>query len=105
MATKEERIGTLVVYDLTGIGQSRRNKFCRKFLGWKDKSQHSKYIYKRKGFIDDIPHVKVKRGIFIFRKDDVKKVLSFLKEYEVTVFTRDVILEKPDVKVLGGDDK
>jgi len=102
MDTKQQRIGTLVTYNLTGINRSDRNKFCRKFLGWRDKSQHSKYVYNRRGFIDDIPHVKVERAIFIFRKEDAEKVLSFLEEYKIKVFTRDVILEKSDVIILGG---
>ena len=105
MNTKQQRIGTLAVYNLTGINQSDRNKFCRKFLGWRDKSQHSKYVYNRRGFIDDLPHVRVERAIFIFRKEDVKTVLSFFKEYKIKVFTRDVILEKSDVDILEGDDR
>ena len=104
MNTTQQSIGTLVTYNLTGINQSDRNKFCRKFLGWRDKSQHSKYVYNRGGFIDDFPHVKVERAIFIFRKEDTEKVLSFLEEYKIKVFTREVILEKSDVKILGGGD-
>ena len=100
MDTKQQKIGTLVTYNLTGIDQSNRNRFCRKFLGWKDKSRYSKYIYNRKGFIDDVPHVKVERAIFIFRKDDSEKVLSFFKEHNVKIFSREVILEKSDVEML-----
>ena len=100
MNTKQQKIGTLVVYNLTGISQSNRNRFCRKFLGWRDKSQYSKYTYNRKGFIDDVPHVKMERAIFIFRKEDSEKVLSFFKEHNVKIFTRDVILEKSDVEML-----
>jgi hypothetical protein len=61
-------------------------------------------VYNRGGFIDDFPHVKVERAIFIFRKEDTEKVLSFLEEYKIKVFTREVILEKSDVKILGGGD-
>ena len=100
MDTKQQKIGTLVAYNLTGISQSNRNRFCRKFLGWRDKSQYSKYTYNRKGFIDDIPHVKVERAIFIIRKEDSEKVLSFFKEHDVKIFAREVILEKSDVGVL-----
>jgi len=100
MDTQQQKIGTRVVYNLTGLSQSDRNRFCRKFLGWSDKSQYSKYTYKRKGFIDEIPHVDVERAIFIFRKEDAEKVLSFFQEHNIKIFTRDVILEKSDVELL-----
>jgi len=75
-------------------------------LGWKDKSQYSRYTYEREGFIDNLPYVKVDRSIFIFRKEDREKVLSFLREHKVKkIFTRDVILEKTDIDVLGGGNK
>ena len=45
MDTQQQKIGTQVVYNLTGLSQSDRNRFCRKFLGWSDKSQYSKYTY------------------------------------------------------------
>ena len=105
MATKKERIGTLIAYKLTDLSQSERNRFCRKFLGWKGKSQYSKYTYTREGFIDDIPHVRVDRAIFIFRKEDAEGVLSFFREHDVKIFARDVILEKSDADALENKGK
>ena len=105
MATKKENIGTLMAYKLTDLSQSERNRFCRKFLGWKDKSQYSRYAYERNGFIDDIPHVKVDRAVFIFRKEDSEKVLSFFGEHNAATFVRDVILKKSDIVALNGGGK
>lgn len=93
-------LGTLISYGLVGLNQPDRNRFCRRFYGWTDKSQHSKYTYSRKGFITDIPHISPSRSLLIVRQEDARKVIRFLKEHKVKPFVRNVVLKKSDMKIL-----
>lgn len=90
--------------------QAKLNKFCRKFYGYTDKSCHGKYTYKRKGLLDDIPHINPIRSLLIVKDEDCDKVVLFLEKYNADVFVRTVILEETDIeklkiKALGGDQK
>lgn len=67
-----------------------RNKFFRHLYGWKQiiiKQRH-KYIYKREGLLDGIPHFKVDQSSFIVESDDFDKIVDFFKEWRDKVIWR-----------------
>jgi len=68
--------------------------------GWKDKSQHSKYTYDRKGILSSIPHILINRCVLIVGKEDADKIISFLNENNAEVFVREIILKKSDIENL-----
>jgi hypothetical protein len=51
--------------------------------------------------MEDIPYIKLIRGVIIVRGSDLERVLSFLKEYNAEVYTRDVTLTLEDEKILN----
>ena len=92
--------GTLISYKLNKLPPQERCKIYRKLNGWKDKSQHSKYTYDRKGILSSTPHILVNRCVLIVRKEDANKIISFLDENNVGVFAREIILYKSDIENL-----
>ena len=92
-------LGTIVVIVLSRLGQRRANQFCKKFYG-QDTSTKGKR-YRRVGLLDEIPHVKLARGVVIVSKKDAKEVVKFIENFGgVEFYTRDVILTSDNGKAL-----
>ena len=77
------------------------NKFMQKFYGQDSTSCNGKYRYHRHGFMEDIPHRKLLRGVIILMKDDRDKVLDFLGRYSLTCHVREVKLTPEDEEKLS----
>ena len=92
--------GTLISYKLNKLPPQERCKIYRKLNGWKDKSQHSKYTYDRKGILSSTPHIPINRCVLIVRKESAGKIISFLDENNAEVFVREIILKKSDIEKL-----
>jgi hypothetical protein len=76
---------------------SERNRFFKKLYGWKQVIKKEKsYVYKRKGLLDEIPHLKVDQSSFIVPENDFKKIVEFLNEWHDKVIWRafKVLLEE-----------
>lgn len=93
--------GTIIAFRIMKGNQKKANEFCKKFFGQETSCQHGKYRYRRKGLLDKIPHRKLIRGVLIFREEDAKKAISFLKSYNAEVHVRKAELTKDDEKILG----
>ncbi len=72
------------------------NKFMQKFYGQDSTSWKGKYTYHRHGFMEDIPHRKLLRGVIILKKEDRERVLEFLGSYFLTCHVREVKLTSDD---------
>jgi len=79
-------------------GQKGADQFCKKFYG-QDTSTKGKR-YRRKGLLDEIPHVKLIRGVIIVSTRDVKEVTKFLREFNAEVHVRNIVLTPQDRKTL-----
>lgn len=79
----------------------KTNQFCRKFYGHLDRSNLGRYTYKRHGFLDRIPHVRVIRGVILVRKEDEEKVVGFLRQFGAEIHVWTVTLRPEDEKVLA----
>jgi len=91
-----EDTGCLVAFKLhKEIKSTARTSFFRELYGCRDKSNYGKYVYERKGILDEIPHVQLARAVIIVRNDDKEKLLEFLKG-NAEVHVREVKLENKD---------
>ena len=79
-------------------GQKGADQFCKKFYGQGTTTKGKRY--RRKGLLDETPHVKLIRGVIIVSTRDAKEVIKFLKEFNAEVHVRDVVLTPQDRKVL-----
>ena len=77
-------------------------RFCNCLFGYKDHSQKGKYVYERKGLLDEIPNILINpiRSIIIVKKEDAEKVLDFLKEFDAETFVKDIKLQKEELEKL-----
>ena len=93
--------GKIIVFRLLKrVGHVKVNQFCRRFYGYLDRSNLGKYTYRRPGFLDEIPHVRVIRGVVIVRKEDAEKVVDFLRGFDAEVYAWTVMLRPEDEKAL-----
>lgn len=91
-------IGTIAIYELKGLDQIERDKFCRNLLGRTVKTHHGKYVHHVEGLLDTIPHIRIGRGVIIVKKVNEQKVSNFFKDHKVQkVFMRDLILTNEDI--------
>jgi len=98
-------IGKLFVFTIFKNNERKNiDKFCKKFYGQETSSHGGKYHYRRHGFLDDIPHIKLIRGVIIVPSDSAEKVIQFLEEFNAEFFMRDVILLPEDEAVLSKKD-
>ncbi len=94
--------GKIIVFKvLTKTNKLVMNKFCRQFYGYLDRSHNYRYQYKRKGFIENIPHIKLLRGVIIVKKEDANEIILFLKSYNAEIFEREIILLSEDLDKLS----
>jgi len=98
--------GKLVVFrvykNIDGVKTSPTfiNRFVQKFYGQDTTNHNGKYKHHRQGLMEDIPHIKLIRGVIIVRETDLEKILNFLKEYNAEIYTRDITLTPEDKKTL-----
>lgn len=98
-------IGKLFVFTIFKNNERKNiDKFCKKFYGQETSSHGGKYRYRRHGFLDDIPYIKLIRGVIIVPTDSAEKVIQFLEEFNAEFFMRDVILLPEDEAVLSKKD-
>ena len=95
--------GTMILFQFVEKTEHNTvNKFMQKFYGQDSTSWKGKYRHHRRGFLENIPHRKLLRGVIIIRTEDVPQVLGFLEKYSLTLYVREVKLTGDDEKILGG---
>jgi len=95
-------IGKIIVFRFPKkTNQRSLNQFCKKFYGQETSSHGGQYRYRRKGLLDNIPHVKLIGGVIIVSSENADKVMQFLKDYDAEFFIREVILLPEDETILS----
>lgn len=59
------------------------------------------YEYRRKGLLDEVPHVLLYTGVVIIRAEDERRLTRELRPYEAQVHRRWVYLEASDARALA----
>jgi len=75
----------VIFYKQQGLDQNTKFKLRRELLGLEQKSNFSRYKYKVKGVLEEIPHYKPVDSAIIVKKDDVKKIEKILSKYGATL--------------------
>jgi hypothetical protein len=83
----------LFAYDLSKLSQYQKVRVNRALFGYIDNSNKNSYHYRRKGVIEDIPHLKISKGVIIVRDQDKEKISSILKEYKVNYLILNVMIK------------
>ena len=94
--------GVLVAFRvMKGSDQASANRFCKKFYGQDTSSHGGRYRYRRPGFLDDIPHRRLIRGVLVLREEDRDRVVEFLRGYGAEIHVRTVLLTQGDKEALA----
>ena len=94
--------GILIAYRLrTPHDPNVASALVKRLYGQNTSSQGGKYRYRRKGLLDEIPSVRLIRGVIIVEKRYMKKILELLEQFDAEVHVREVVLIRKDLKELG----
>jgi hypothetical protein len=94
--------GILIAYRLrTPHNPNVASALVKRLYGQNTSSQGGKYQYRRKGLLDEVPSVRLIRGVIIVEKKNKKKILELLEEFDAEVYVREVVLIRKDLKALG----
>jgi len=75
----------LVCYKLGSISAIRRTNLHRELYGYTDNSNHGKYKYHRKGFLEDVKHKKVLDCVIIVSNENSKNLVKILRKYNAKI--------------------
>jgi len=94
--------GILIAYRLrTPHDPNVASALVKRLYGQSTSSQGGKYRYRRKGLLDEIPSIRLIRGVIIVERRNQKKILELLEEFDAEVYVREVVLIRKDLKALG----
>jgi hypothetical protein len=75
-----------------------RSKFFRELYGWNQTvpKNDKKYLYRRDGVLDEVPHIRVAESAFIVAIENMKRMTQFFDQWQgkVEFDTVEVMLKK-----------
>lgn len=97
--------GILIVYRLhSPHNPNRASDLVKKLYGQKTSSHKGRYTYRRKGLLDEIPSIRLIRGVLIVRMKDKDPIVSLLDSFDAEIFIREIVLTEEDKKALNLED-
>ncbi len=93
--------GTLIAFRLATYDRDKASELVKRLYGQRTSSHGGKYVYRRRGLLDEVPHVRLIRGVILVRTEDAKRVIGFLEGHGAEVHPRAVKLTKADSAGLG----
>ncbi len=81
-----------------------RNKFFRNLWGWKQvvKKNSGRYSYRREGLMDNTPHIKVDKSVFIVALKHMKRMMRFFEDWSEKVSWKAFPIELEEDFMEGG---
>ena len=87
----------LICYNLSKLKQSKKDKAKNYLWGYIDHSNYSRYTYKRKGLLDEIPYLKLAKAVIIVLEKDENNVTKIFKELKAKYSVFSVDIDKSDL--------
>lgn len=78
----------LFVYEFEGRTANAVGKINRELFGYKDKSNHGKYVYWRPGLLSNIMHKRIARGVILTDAHNDSDVMQALKKVKAKKISR-----------------
>ncbi len=82
----------LVCYELGNISPTQRTNLHRELYGYTDNSNHGRYKYHRKGFLESVKHKKVLDCVIVINNENTKKLIKILRKYRAKINVFDVLM-------------
>ncbi len=83
----------LITYTTERLNNSEKSILSKSMYGYKDKSNSSRYIYQRKGILDNVKYVKVCNNTFIVLSEDWPNIKKELEARKATIKEWDIIID------------
>ena len=103
--SKNKKTAILISFDTDSEkfeSRSERNKFYSSLHGRRQiiKKESGRYVYRREGVLDQVPHIKVDSSVFIVALEHMKRMMEFFDEWEDKVLVKSfpVLLDKEEAK-------
>ena len=93
--------GVLLAFRLARYDRDRASALVKRLYGQATSSHGGRYTYRRKGLLDEVPAVRLIRGVVIVRSGDAPRVVALLEELGAEVHERAVRLTEEDRTALG----
>ena len=94
--------GILVAFSFpTGNDKVTSSAFTKALYGQKTSTHHGKYVYRKRGILDDIPYRKLIRGVFVIQDKDKKQIIDFFERLSAEYYVRVVELTEEDCEIMG----
>lgn len=90
--------GILIAYRTRGATKTATSRVAQKLYGQDTASRG--YPIRRRGLLEDVPHVRLIRGVLVLREKDAANVRRLLTELECEVHERRVDLTPSDEALL-----
>ena len=92
----------LISFTMEYKGRSRAeiSKFYRDLYGYVSYSYYGRYVSRKEGFLDRMKHIRYSKGLFMIRREDESKVLTFLKKKGARVWKWEVVPKGEELKNL-----
>lgn len=84
----------LVTYTTEKLNMSEKCILSKRLYGYTDKSNKSKYIYKRKGLLEGMKYTKVCNNTLIIGIEDWKIIKKEIKKRKATIKEWDISIKK-----------
>ena len=84
----------LITYSTENLGSTQRSIISKRISGYIDKSNNSRYTYRRKGLIEEIPNIKVTNKTFILKEKDFPAIKKELKKLGVKIKVWNIEIKK-----------
>ena len=86
------------------VSRTERNKFFSELHGRKQIiiKQKKRYVYRRPGLLDEIPHIPVDNSVFIIMQEHIKQMEKFFNEWRDKVMVKSfpVLLTEEEIRKL-----
>ena len=94
--------GCVVVFHLPeGSPRAAHRRFARRVVGEATSSWGGKYRYRRKGLLDEVPHVPLHTGVVLLLPEHTPGLCRRIREEGGVVQVRTVVLTRSDQRALN----
>ena len=93
----------LVAFSLSYEGRTRGeiSKFYRDLYGYESYSHYGRYRSRKTGFLDDVMNIRYEKGMIMIRKEDQRRVITYLRRRGAEISKWEVIPGNSEKKKLG----
>ncbi|MCG2718709.1 MAG: hypothetical protein L6408_07745 [Nanoarchaeota archaeon] len=70
----------IITYETKSLDNSKRSIISKRLYGYRDRTNKSRYVYKRQGILEEILHLKITKKTFIVQSEDSKQIKKTIKE-------------------------